>query len=234
MAFLDEGFWAGNLKDSAGTLKSLITEPEIFIEQKYKDAIKVTNHVNLIIASNDDWIVPAGMLERRFCVLDVSRARIGDRQYFNSIYDQMKNGGLEAMLYDLLHLDISNVDLRAIPKTTALFDQIVQSFDSVKRFWFESLAKGCVDGQGTSWKTLIIKAELYEAYKGGCRGINSRVIAAETKFWKDFRSLCLVTDRRPRKNNPDRKLYVEIPALKACRDGFSQIVGVHIPWEDYR
>jgi len=167
LAFLDEGFWAGNLKDSAGTLKSLITEPEIFIEQKYKDAIKVTNHVNLIIASNDDWIVPAGMLERRFCVLDVSRARIGDRQYFNSIYDQMKNGGLEAMLYDLLHLDISNVDLRAIPKTGALFEQIAQSFDSVKRFWFESLAKGCVDGQGSSWKTLIIKAELYEAYKSG-------------------------------------------------------------------
>jgi len=234
LAFLDEGFWAGNLKDSVGTLKSLITEPEILIEAKYKDAIKVRNYVNLIIASNDDWVVPAGLQERRFCVLDVSPIKIKDHQYFNSIHDQMGNGGLEAMLYDLLHLDISNVDLRTIPKTGALFDQIAQSFDSVQKFWFESLAKGCVDRQGTSWKSPIKKDEFYEAYTQHCGTRKSRDITDRSKFWKEFRELCSVRSQRPRKNNPKRKEYVQIPSLKDSRNKFSKVVGIPIPWEEYR
>jgi hypothetical protein len=213
----------------------LITEPEILFEQKHKDPIVLKNHVNLIISSNNDWVVPAGKLARRFCVLDVSPARIGDNQYFDPVYDQMSNGGLEAMMYDLLQLDISNVDLRKIPKTGALFEQIVRSFDSVNKFWFETLVRGFVDGLGTSWKSPIKKDDLYEAYRCWCGKRNRSDIVDDSQFWKEFRGIFPnLKYPRPRKNNPGRKTYVQIPSLKDCKDRFSEVVGMPIPWKDYR
>ncbi len=57
--------------------------------------------VHLIVASNNERIVNAAPEERRFCMLDLSDARMQDHPYFAAIEDQMKTGGLEAMLYDL-------------------------------------------------------------------------------------------------------------------------------------
>ncbi len=64
LAFADEAFWAGD-KQAEGVLKAMITEPFVSIEHKGKDAIQIKNHINICIASNNDWVIPAGMEERR-------------------------------------------------------------------------------------------------------------------------------------------------------------------------
>jgi Family of unknown function (DUF5906) len=71
LAFADEAFYAGD-KQHEGQLKRLVTEPTLMIEAKYANAVSVRNCLHLIVASNDDWVVPAGTDERRFFVLDVS------------------------------------------------------------------------------------------------------------------------------------------------------------------
>jgi hypothetical protein len=71
LVFADEAFYAGD-KQHEGQLKRLVTEPTLMIEAKYANAVSVRNCLHLIVASNDDWVVPAGTDERRFFVLDVS------------------------------------------------------------------------------------------------------------------------------------------------------------------
>ena len=100
VVFVDEGFLVGD-KKAEGFLKSMVTEKVINIEQKFRDMTTVKNHINLIIASNNKQIVPAGMDERRFFVLDISEGQKQNKAYFKAVEDQMNNGGYEAMLYDL-------------------------------------------------------------------------------------------------------------------------------------
>ena len=84
VVFADEAFWAGD-KSAEGALKAMVTEEQLPIEFKGKDVIYVRNHIRLMISSNHDWVVPAGLEERRFFVVDVSEARMQDQKYFVAI-----------------------------------------------------------------------------------------------------------------------------------------------------
>jgi hypothetical protein len=69
----DEAVWAGD-KAAEGRLKGLITSETQMIEPKKVDPTRHKNYLRVIMTSNEDWVVPAGMDERRFCVLDVDPA----------------------------------------------------------------------------------------------------------------------------------------------------------------
>ena len=131
LLFVDEGVWGGD-RPAEGVLKGLITEPQIMIEPKGINAFPVENHVSFIIASNNEWIIPAGFEERRFLVLDVSPVHKQDTEYFGAIVDQMDQGGRAAMLYDLLEMKIT-LDLRKVPRTQALLDQVVHGMTTVQK-----------------------------------------------------------------------------------------------------
>jgi len=124
--FCDEAFFAGD-RQHASTLKALITEPEIMIERKGIDSYKAANKIHIWIASNEDWVVPAGANARRFFCLDVSDARRNDTSYFGAIDRQMKEGGLAALLDLLLKHRLLGVDIRDVPLTAALAEQKAQS-----------------------------------------------------------------------------------------------------------
>ena len=151
--FADEAFWAGD-KTGEGILKALITEPTIRVEPKGKDSFEVRNHVNIIIASNNDWVVPAGIDERRFFVLEVNDGCRQDHAYFKALHDEMNSGGREAMLYDLLNLDITDANLRKVPQTAGLFEQKLLSADSVTKFWFSRLLEGGQLREDADWTSL--------------------------------------------------------------------------------
>jgi Family of unknown function (DUF5906) len=106
LMFVDEGFWAGD-KQGEGALKHLVTDHELLIEQKGVDAFMVRNVTRLIVASNEDWVVPAGAQARRWCVLDVGNAHACDRRYFG---DKARTGrrrprGAHAPVVNLRPLD---------------------------------------------------------------------------------------------------------------------------------
>ena len=118
VVFADEAIWAGD-KSGDGMLKAVITEELMPIEYKGKDIVHVDNYVRLMMATNNDWAVPAGFDARRFCMIDVSDAQMR-RDDFKPIEDQMKNGGHEALLFMLQTHDISGINLRKVPETEAL------------------------------------------------------------------------------------------------------------------
>jgi len=85
------------------------------------------------MASNSQWVVPAGADARRYFVLDVSDSQIQNSDYFAAITDQMNNGGREALLHHLLNMDLSGFNVRQVPNTLALADQKTRSRRGVDR-----------------------------------------------------------------------------------------------------
>lgn len=55
--FLDEALWAGDRKGEQ-ILKALVTEDTFQLERKFCDPIAVKNRLRIMIASNNQWIVP--------------------------------------------------------------------------------------------------------------------------------------------------------------------------------
>jgi hypothetical protein len=133
---VEEGFFAGNRGDRA-RMKHLLTGDSIQIERKGVDPYMAASYARAIFTSNSDWVVPAEGGERRYFVLDVSNARAKDKAYFSALNEQMENGGAEAMLHDLLALDISEFDFTKPPVTAGLSDQISQGF-SPEVAWLET------------------------------------------------------------------------------------------------
>jgi len=234
--FVDEGFWAGD-KAGEGVIKGLVTEDTLTIEGKGKDVITLANHINLAMASNNEWVVPAGMSERRFTVLDVSEEKKQNKKYFKAIIDELKNGGYEAMLYDLLEYDISKVDVSQIIKTAAGFDQKVQSMTPVQKFWYEKLRSGQLLGSDLEWGELIKTEVLYEQYCKFCDQIGVRHRQIDKQFGKEIRKLCPGIERRRLQivsddaENYIYKWHYEFPELEICRNSFENAVNIELDWD---
>jgi hypothetical protein len=143
LLFADEAFFAGD-RAHIGVLNSLITEPYLAIEGKGQNLITVPNYLHVIMASNEEWVVPASLDARRYFVLLVLAARQGDHPYFKAIQDQMESGGYEAMLHELKHRDISNFNVRAVPTTAGLVEQRKLSLPVPEAWWMACLERGYV------------------------------------------------------------------------------------------
>ncbi len=118
----DEAFFAGDKKHES-VLKALITEQELVIENKGLDVDNSPNLIHLFMASNDKWVVPAGLSERRFFVLDVGDERKQDIDYFKGIASDLKAGGYANLLHFLLTYDLTGFEPRHVPQTAALAEQ---------------------------------------------------------------------------------------------------------------
>jgi Family of unknown function (DUF5906) len=152
--FADEAFFAGD-KAHEGALKGLITEHTLVIEGKYRNVVTARNRLHVLIASNKDWVIPASVDERRFAVFEALDTHQGDRAYFAAITKQMNNGGLAAMLHELLQRDISGFEVRDVPLTEALQTQKTLSLSSLQRWWLAVLERGFLwkSRHGTPWFT---------------------------------------------------------------------------------
>src|SRR5262245_8374300 len=64
------------------------------------------------------------------------------RAYFNALYHELENGGLEAMLYDLLNLEIGNWHPRQVYETEALREQKEQSLSLLEQWLEQVLQEG--------------------------------------------------------------------------------------------
>jgi hypothetical protein len=160
--FADEAFWAGD-KQAEGVLKGLITEPTLVIEGKGKDIVTTKNMLHIMMASNSEWIAPAGLEERRYCILDVGDKHIQDKAYFGAIQKQMEKGGYAAMLHDLLDMDISDFEIRDVPDTEGLREQKILSMDPETAWWFQKLNDGYFLSKYGEWG-IVEKKAIYKDY----------------------------------------------------------------------
>jgi hypothetical protein len=176
----DEAFWAGD-HAAEGKLKDLVTGDHHFVEFKGKEAVRVRNHVRLLVSGNQNWLVPAGFGERRFATLDVGEDHKEDHAYFAAIDAEMDNGGREALLYHLLNFDLTAVNLRTIPKTTALLDQKLSSLDPEQGWWLDVLSRGELPW-GCEWGRECATSKLCDTYIKHAQRHGARRKASETQL----------------------------------------------------
>lgn len=232
----EEAVWAGD-KAAEGRLKGLVTSKFQMIEAKGIDPIRLDNYVRLLMTSNEDWVIPAGKDERRFCVLDVNPRCAQNTDYFREMEEELDSGGREALLHDLLTFDLSRVDLRKIPRTRALLEQKIRSLDTVESWWFERLIMGSPTAGGGEWPQEIAINTLFEGYlaqadKVGVRRKNE-LVAFGMKLAKLVPGLQRVrayVDDPP--GMPRRLWCYRLPDLDACRAAWVDAVGQDVDWGD--
>lgn len=184
LLFGDEAFYAGDKKHES-ILKTLVTEEHLVIEGKGIDAEVSANYVHLILASNEDWVVPAGLDERRFFVLDVGDGNKQDHIYFRRIRDDIDNGGKENLLHYLLTYDISKYEVRQVPQTKALQDQKILSMTPEAHWFLEKLRDGRILKTDEGWTGKVLKDALYDDYINELRdqGRNYRMSRTSLGRW---------------------------------------------------
>ncbi len=231
IVFADEAFWAGD-KECEGILKSLITDDKMMVERKGIDAQQVQNNLRFVIATNNSWAVPAGLKARRFLVLDVSDTRRQDTDYFGKIAKQMVSGGREALMHYLRNYDLSEIDLRQVPKTAALLDNKLQTLGVFERWLFDCLDAGCIGPY--DWHHRIATEQFYRLFVEGCRYHPSRSRPSEAQVGKKLSEVlgqCMHKTRsRDCSMTADRTYYYNFDNLEECRKKFTSFMGQTIEW----
>jgi len=227
----EEAVWAGD-KNAEGRLKSLVTAKTQMIESKGVDPIRLDNYVRLLMTSNEDWVIPAGKDERRFCVLDIHPRCAQNHVYFRELDAELDDGGREALLYDLLNFDLSKVNLRRIPMTEALLEQKLRSLDSVESWWVQRLYAGSPTKAQHDWTAEVPCEVLFDDYLNASERIGIKRKAEEVAFGMKMRKLVpeLGRQKRYHEDTARRRWCYILPDLMTCRDAFTDAVGQDVGW----
>jgi hypothetical protein len=190
------------------------------------------------VASNNDWVVPAGPTARRFAVFDVSSVHRQDRSYFAAINDEMDvdgdAAGIAAMLYDLRRIPLDVNLVRTAPETAGLHHQRIASLRGTAKWLFDVLLRGYVSNySGDSWRDTYSTDELFGSYRSW---------ATETKenFPSDRHALgkflaSMFQPYRPRVKQAEdgkRPPSYRLGSLSDARRVFSEKQGIGDAWPE--
>jgi hypothetical protein len=237
----DEGFWAGD-RAAEGVLKSLITSSRQMIERKGVDPVPIRNLVRLMITSNEDWVVPAGLEARRFAIFEVGKAAMQNAEYFAEIDREMAAGGREVLLHCLLHFDLDKVNVRQVPSTEALVEQKLMSLRTEVNWWRSRLLEGAPTARHSNWPDLVPTESLYSSYVAFADTIGlSRKLGDEqlaTKLRRLVPPGSLVRVRRTVSFIDDdglevtrRKWCLTLARLDECRRHFDELMKAETLWD---
>ncbi|GEM_PF-1170726 len=216
----NEALWGGNKKD-IGTVKAMITDSLCLIESKGKDQIRVRNFKHVILSSNEDWPVHLDADDRRFFVLRVSEKHKEDTEYFKAIQEELKNGGYEALLYDLLHEDMGDFNPRRLPSNADSFAIKMRSANSAYRYLYEMLSNGCFFNSGYDFEGSVPKDFVYGDYATWCT-TNGEDTLSKENFGRAVKKLIIsVEDTRPGSTFPRQRCY-KFPTLQQALEDFSK------------
>jgi len=243
LVFADEAFFAGD-KRHESVLKALITEPTIFIEKKYVDGEQQPNRLTIIMATNEEWAVPAAIDDRRFFVVDVTDEVANDHKYFAALNEEMENGGLGALLGFLLRVDLGRFNVRAVPKTAELIEQKLLSLDPTAEFVYAMLGEGSQFANRARWSRWVPTNVLHEEYTRYTKS-KSRRPAPRNQFLKRIHELVGSRRSKRRRASVEEDWFndgygltaefisgVTFDPLRECRDRFSRVIGRPIEWDD--
>jgi hypothetical protein len=243
--FADEAFRARD-KQAEAILKTIVTEETLQIEKKGKDTITAPNFLHVFMASNEEWVIPAGYDDRRFFVLDVSDAHQKDYNYFGAIDAQLEDGGYAALLHHLLTYDVGEFNVRDIPETEALKTQKELSLGSAEDWWMSKLLDGRLDDSHEEWGPRILRENLLYDFtqhvaKFGGRGKTSeisirrflsRVMPGHYPRRKQGSQPAYVKQLDGSEKTATRPYYYYVPPLQACRDYWDEHFGGPYDWPE--
>ncbi|MBO6518547.1 MAG: hypothetical protein JJ973_00785 [Rhodospirillales bacterium] len=229
LLFADEAFFAGD-KRHEGVLKAIITEDFLAIEEKFVNVVQTRNRIHLVMATNEDWAVPSGVDERRFCVLQVSDKHKQDESYFAQVNDAIRGQEISAFLYHLLHLDLGEFSVRKVPQTAALVEQKKLSLDSVLDWLLRFLEEGQFQDH-PGWPSYVATQELYADYVKYTQNKRGRPVP-DNVFSKKVQTV--IGAKAVRRPDPSfgRTRCLEFVSLEESRERFDKFSGFRTEWPE--
>jgi hypothetical protein len=141
IVWLDEAFFEKN-RSATDSMKSLVTESVIHINEKHQPSRQIESYHRFFGASNADFYKTTDRDDRRDFVLRVSEAYKGDHDYWAALYNEIENGGIEAIMYALTRANLTKFNVRNKPHTNELMRQKLKSLDEIDQWWHNCLAQG--------------------------------------------------------------------------------------------
>jgi hypothetical protein len=227
LVFCNEAVWGGD-KSAQGVLKSMITDEVQPVEYKGRDITMVANFKRLLMASNEDWVVPRGANDRHYVIVDVDDGRIGDFAYWRALHEEIDNGGAAAFMRHLLDVDITGWHPRVKPPHIMErgWDLKIRGGGSVVQWWFDVLDRGWIGHDEDIWPIENILTETVQdsyiawATKHKVSHIESKtVLGAQLAKWG-------IESRQLRVGGSKRKRFYILQALEDARESFSVAFGI--------
>jgi hypothetical protein len=171
-----ETFGASEWISVSSVLKRQITSSVITLEKKGQEAYQTDNINNYMLITNHD----IGDEERRYFVMDISTERIGDKEYWNRLYDNCFNEEVGYALFCYLkEIDVKHFKSQTFPITKAKLESIskrlISEYDFLKQEFIKQ-NRGILEENN---KTGIKLTDLYEMYEVYCKEKNKRVSKKE-------------------------------------------------------
>lgn len=236
LLFADEAFWPGD-RAAEGVLKALITEPTFIVEPKGVNAYDMPNALHGIMASNNSWSVPAGPTARRFAVFRVSGARVGDAAYFNALFAQLDSGGRQAMLHDLLAMELGDWHPRNnVPKTEELLIEKINTLEPDLGWWLDILMSAKLPTFPPLAANQVVTEYLYSGYLKRAGDAGARYKGIQTKLGMFLKKLMptlqkKLMDYREGGNDKQGMVYT-FPPLAECRAAFDNHLQQRWAWDE--
>jgi hypothetical protein len=213
----EEILWAGDHK-TADKLKSRITADTFQIERKNGAIRHIPNRLHMIMTTNHDHAIYAGVGDRRFVVFDVSDENACDKAWFDPLYRDIKNGGASEFLGFLQRVKLGDWHPRQIIKTAETTDQQRMSGDSVSQWAQACIEADAVVGAGPGRLGIDYPPEL-------------GATISRDKLWNAYTGFCKQSSLRPVSTDAFGKACTEMfgPRVRLPAAGKSRPWGWHIP-----
>ncbi|CUS47989.1 MAG: hypothetical protein HLUCCO02_05375 [Idiomarinaceae bacterium HL-53] len=203
----------------ADKLKALISEPIVQLERKGLEPIAIPNYARLIFASNRDFVLKAGLKERRYLVLEPSAECAQDQGYFSKLHHWLENGGTSFLMDYLLKLDISEFNPYKAPTTSALMEQKLQAMPLIYQYAYQNLSS---DAPFTG-RARILSTDAINDFMHWCESHNHDVSygSASSSVGKLFAAIAEAVFGRSDRGGR----YFELGSADAMRERFSTLLG---------
>lgn len=154
--YADEAYWPGDVSD-LGRLNALITEEKIDIRAMHREAVVEKNRLHIVMSTNAERVISASEDERRYFINEINnkyaKNEMNDydrKKYFKQLWEELNNGGREAMLFDLLEINLDDWHPRDyVPVTLELNKQINLTLRKQHRAVLTLLEEGKFPGEYT-------------------------------------------------------------------------------------
>jgi hypothetical protein len=230
IVFLDEALFAGD-RASSDALKSLITEEIIHINEKHQPSRQIKSYHRFIIATNAEHVKHTDRDDRRDFVLKVADGFKGDTGYWNNLDAEMRNGGIAAMVHDLLAIDLAGFNVRHKPETQQLVEQKLHSLSPIARWWHDTLDNGDITGDG-KWSDFIMTSSIiHDVSELAGKRLFKKPGAIDVL--REMAQLCPSATKHQQGSRLGRNRGLKLPSLDQARLEFELYIGGKIEWSRY-
>jgi Family of unknown function (DUF5906) len=243
---MDEALFAGDRR-AMDSLKSIITESILQIEQKFQPTRTIHSVHRLFASSNHSHFGNIELDDRRFVFLRVSDNKKQDTSYFGEIAAAINDPAtIGALVYYLKRKDLSSFDVRRKPDTSEHLKQKLKSLQGFDRFWYEVLETGYLNGTGKDfspqddeWSAPVFVPTnlLLDRYKDFNKTAQRHQTVQTAEVTTSVQRLCpsAQPDRQIWKQsgfaNGSQKRGLKLPALAVARSEFELAIGGKVDWE---